>query len=501
MKKTIEFIKKNENVFIILLIIISMIGVGYSVALSDNDELWNFQNIYKMYNGFQIYKDANVICTPLFFYLGNMIFNILGANFFVFRIYNILIFIFYFFLTYKILRKLGVDIRISTISILILIMLGDYSLPRVMANYNSLALVFALLGVYLFIKNKCIINSKNIIIESIICFLIILTKQNIGIYYLIALTIIIIVERESNKILGVLQEVGVLLILSSIFFIYLNEKNLLDGFINYTILGMKQFANDNISISLHYMFIDIVLLLLNLCISIFTVKQKKVLISKDEKNNLFMLNCFSIAISLLIYPIANMTHFLFAISIAVILFIYIINIIIKKGNIKLKKLNSSINFILIILILIDIGINAYKFIQWGRKVFSNEYYYNYNDPYFGTIVGEDTYKNIENITNYIKEKENEGKDVIVFSSKAALYMVPLKESNGFYDLPFNGNVGNLSEEDIVNGLEEKNNALILIEKDENNIKWQENKFILQAIKEKFNYIGDIEEFSIYALES
>ena len=36
-----------------------------------------------MYNGFVIYKDANVICTPLFFYIGNLLFRVLGANFFV----------------------------------------------------------------------------------------------------------------------------------------------------------------------------------------------------------------------------------------------------------------------------------------------------------------------------------------------------------------------------------------------------------------------------------
>ena len=243
------------------------------------------------------------------------------------------------------------------------------------------------------------------------------------------------------------------------------------------------------------------MLLLNLFVSIFIVKQKRVLIGEDERNNLFILNCFSIGISLLIYPIVNMTHFLFATIIAIILFIYIINIIIKKGNIKLEKINFIINFILIILIFIDIVINSYKFIQWGRVIFSNEYYYNYNEPYFGTIVEEDIYKNIDNVTNYIKENENAGKDVIVFSSKAALYMVPLNESNGFYDLPFNGNFGNLSKENIVSDLEEKKNTLILIEKDENNIKWQENKFILQAIMKKFKYIGDIEEFGIYTLEN
>lgn len=497
MEKIAKFIHKNENVLIILLIAISLIGVVFYISLDVNDELWNFQNVYKMYNGFQIYKDANVICTPLFFYLGNIIFNILGANFFTFRVYNILIFIFYYFMTYKILRELGINTKISTISILILMMLGNYLIPRVMANYNSLAIAISLLGVYLLIRNKCKIDAKSIIIQSIICFLIILTKQNIGIYYLIALTVIILCKRKNNKIRGFLLEAGILLVLSSIFLVFLKVNNLLDGFINYTILGIGKFASDNISIDLYYIIIDILILFINLCTSIFIVKQTKIPISDDEKNNLFVLNCFSIGISLLLYPIVNETHFVFAISIAIILLIYISNIILIKGDIKLNKGNSIITLLLIVIIIVDVAINLYCFINWCEEISNNEYAYSYEEPFFGAIIDNDIYINIQTVTNYIEEKENEGKDVIVFSPKAALYMIPLKQSNGFYDLPFNGNFGVLNEQDVINELREKENTLILVESDKNNIKWQENEFILQTIKGKFDYVGDIEEFSIY----
>ena len=101
MEKVINMIKKYENIFVIILLFVSLIGVSFYVSLEANDELWNFQNVYKMYNGYQIYQDANVICTPLFFYLGNLLFNIFGANFFVFRIYNILIFVCYYFMIFN----------------------------------------------------------------------------------------------------------------------------------------------------------------------------------------------------------------------------------------------------------------------------------------------------------------------------------------------------------------------------------------------------------------
>ena len=200
MEKVINLIKKHENIFVIILLFISLIGVSFYINLDVNDELWNFQNVYKMYNGYQIYEDANVICTPLFFYIGKLLFDVLGANFFVFRIYNILIFMFYYFMIYKILRLLKVNMKISLGGTLVLLVFGNYLLVRVMANYNSLAIAFCLLGIYFLIKNQITMNNKNILIQSIICFLIILTKQNIGLFYLIALFATIIIKHKKESI-------------------------------------------------------------------------------------------------------------------------------------------------------------------------------------------------------------------------------------------------------------------------------------------------------------
>lgn len=497
MKNIIENVKKNENFYIILLISISLIGVALNVSLEANDELWNFQNVYKIYNGFQIYEDANVICTPLFFWLGNIIFNILGANFFVFRIYNILIFLFYYFIAYKILRKLGINIKISTVFILILIIFGKYGLLRVMANYNSLAILLCLLGVYLLIKNNCILDNKNIIIQSIMCFMIILTKQNIGLFYLIALLTLIVIKNDSYKFKQILKIFMILFIFSVIFLIYLKIKGILNGFINYTILGMEQFTTDNISVNWYFIFVGVIILLINLCCSIFILKQKKVLIKKEEKNNILILNCFSIMIFFIIYPIVNLVHFLFAIIIAMILLIYIINIIVKKCGIKLKKIDNIIKSMIIIIVILDIFVNISCFIKWSEEIFSENYCYEYNEPFFGAVVENNLNKNIEKVTNFIQEKKSIGKNTIVFSAKAALYMVPLKESNGFYDLPFNGNFGKLNEEQILDDLKNKEETLILVEKDIEEIEWQENKEIIKAIKEDFKLVGNIEEFEIY----
>ena len=496
MGKVINIIKKHENVFVIILLFISLMGVSFYIKLDVNDELWNFQNIYKMYNGYQIYEDANVICTPLFFYIGNLLFNILGANFFVFRIYNIVIFIFYYFMIYKILRVLKINRKISLVSTLVLLVFENYSLIRIMANYNSLAVAFCLLGIYLLIKNQIEMSNKNILIQAIICFLIILTKQNIGLFYLIALLCIIIIKYKKESIKNILKIFLILGIFSIVFILYLYFKGILNDFINYTVLGISDFANKNVSINMLYIFVGIAILISNLACSIFFIKQKKVEITENEKNNLIILNCFSIMLFLLIYTIINMSHLLLAISTGIILFVYICNIIIKKGNISLNKIDKTIIISLIILIIYSSFININRLLSWINVISDDKYYYEYNSPYFGTIVSEDLYKNIENVTKYIKEENDKENKVIVFSSKAALYMVQLRQSNSFYDLPFNGNLGKITEEYIFNDIKNKKNTLILVVKDEEDMEWQENKEIVKKLKEELESIGTIEDFEV-----
>ena len=63
-----EKIKKYDNLLVWIGIAIFSAVIIFQVPVSAEDELWNFQNIYKMVNGYTIYQDANVIITPIFFF-------------------------------------------------------------------------------------------------------------------------------------------------------------------------------------------------------------------------------------------------------------------------------------------------------------------------------------------------------------------------------------------------------------------------------------------------
>lgn len=497
MEKITKFIKQKENILVFLLIVFSLLGSTLCITLSNGDELWAFQNVYKIYNGFQIYEDANVICTPLFFFVGNFIFHILGANFFVFRIYSIIIFSAFYFLTYKILRELKINRKISITFLLIIIMFGNFLLSRVMANYNSLALTFCLLGIYLLISRKTKLDKKGILVQSLICFFVAMTKQNIGLFYAIALSIIILVIKPKKKIKEVLEEIRILLFLSLIFLLFLNVNGLLSGFMNYCVLGIKQFATDNLALNWEYIIIVIPIILLNILTSLFLVKKTNKVINEEEKYNLIVLNSFAFFLVFLVFPIVNATHSFFALYLSLILLLYIVFIILNKAEINIAKY-KLVTILMIGLILIDIFANIYMIVVWGQIIFNKDYYYEYSEPFYGSVVSEELYKNIENVTNYIKEKEQEGKNVIVFSSKAALYMVPLKESNGCYDLPFYGNFGTLDDEDIINDIRQRKNTIILIEKkNDDYIRWQEPEKVMETLENDLIFIGKIEEFNIY----
>ena len=115
------------------------------------DELWNFQNVLKMYNGNKIYSEINVIITPLFYYIGLGFLKILGPTLMSFRAYGIILNLIYLILIYLIYRQLKTSRHIS----LLFVTLIFFVVVKVLnsgANYNTLAIIFMFLGILIYLK-------------------------------------------------------------------------------------------------------------------------------------------------------------------------------------------------------------------------------------------------------------------------------------------------------------------------------------------------------------
>ena len=483
------FFKKRDNLIVFFIILFSIIGVSLNVFIISSDELWNFQNVYKLYNGFELYKDANVICTPLFFYIGNFILHLLGPNFLSFRIYNIIIDTILFFSTYVLCKKLKIPKTLSLIMVLILMLLNHYILVLCMANYNMLALTFFIIGLLCILKEN--LTKKDLILQGLIVFLIAFTKQNMGVYYFLAIAVIIFLENTTvkKKCINFCMILIPLLLLGIGSIAYFQYAGILNGFIDYAILGIGEFGQKNISVNTPFLVFWILVVLLN----IFAVKQmkKNALLDEKEYEKIKKVLIFSIFLTFSMFPIINSAHFMIGMYLSWIVLFYIINFIclhiFKRDYLKIAK------HILIILVCITISYSFLHYINWQENKIGNN-----QSPYYGGMLDTDISQKIENISEYINTSK---KKVIILSQDAAFYMINLKESNGKMDLPFKGNLGMKGEEGLIEELSQMHDVEVLIKKKEEDMNWQESKLVRDFIMGNYECTGEIEDFMIYTLEN
>lgn len=483
------FFKKRDNLIVFFIILFSIIGVSLNVFIISSDELWNFQNVYKLYNGFELYKDANVICTPLFFYIGNFILHLLGPNFFSFRIYNIIIDTILFFSTYVLCKKLKIPKTISLIIVFILMLVKRYALVLCMANYNMLALTFFVIGLLCILKEN--LTKKDLIFQGIIVFLIAFTKQNMGVYYFLAILVIIFLENTTvkKKCINVCMILIPLLLLGIGSIAYFQYAGILNGFIDYAILGIGEFGQKNISLNIAFIIIWISIILLN--VLIFKQMKKNALLTEKKYKILKRVIIISIFLTFSIFPIMNFAHFMIGMYLAWIVLFYIINFICL--DIFRRKYLKIAKYGLIILVCIAIAFSFLNYLNWQENSIKT-----YNSPYYGGLLDTNTNDKIKNISEYIQKSD---KKIIILSHDASLYMVYLKESNGKMDLPFKGNLGMKGEEGLIEELSQMQGVEVFIKKEEDDMNWQESKLVRNFIIQNYECIGEIEDFMIYALEN
>lgn len=179
----------------------------------------------------------------------------------------------------------------------------------------------------------------------------------------------------------------------------------------------------------------------------------------------------------------------------VIAFLCLLNeVILRDFMVQLKKWGIGLSVFITIMI---ITISFFHIMIWKDEVFSSSYPYSYQDFFYGGIIKKDVYEHINKVTNFIRQNDNQ---VIVLSERAALYMVPLKQSHGIFDLAFLGNMGKNGEEGAIKEISEMKNMKILIVKDENLLNKQESKKLYYYIKDHYYYEGDIEDFLIYEIK-
>ena len=488
--------KNKSNILVNSLIIgvcaILLFAFIYLVLVTSNDELWNFQNIYKMINGYKIYNDSNVIITPIFFYLGAIFLEIFSAKFVVFRIYNIISVIILFVISYKIMKKLDLSKNLIAVYLSLLFLLMFQSIVAG-ANYNTLGCIFILLGIYLYITKKST-NFK----QGLLIFLVFFTKQNTGIFYALSVIIYELFENKLSKkyILDQLKKFIFFLMPSSLVLLFMHFNGNLEGFINYCFGGLFEFGGSNLVFTAAPFYYA--LPLSSIGIYIFTILKKDT-IFKTFKNNFWytlkLLFIFALVNTFTVYPIFNSSHFIYTFPYHLIfIFYYLDTLILKEIFDEDKYYIYGKIFALTILVLLLGRTLLYFFYDYDLI----SKYRSRNTPFDNLYSYTDTMIKTNDLKEYILEQEKQGITVLICSHDAAFPMIELKKSNGMYDLLFNGNLGYKGKDKVYSDIDNLKNTEFLVVTNEEDIFVQEPQEIRKYIMDNLELKGQIHNYSIYS---
>lgn len=493
-EKIKEYIKRHQFAYSALLILCCFFSqIFYCNSIDVSDELFTFANTYKLHNGINLYSQNNVIDTPLFFWIGNLFLSIFGDNFFVYKIYGIIIFEVIFLLQLNILRKLKVPTARATVYVLLISLPFTKTLMGSGANYNNLAILFCLLGMNFIIKKDSL--HVNIIEQGIVSALIFATKQNIGIYYLMGLTIFTIynyrkeIQKVVKKLFGTY---AIFLATTMLWLTVLIIQGEFKDFINYCFLGIGEFATN------HFKFQDFNIALYAIPIIAFIIawfmKNKGNLKLNDNftKISVFFA-CFTFTSLLIGYPIFNIYHIKLALIVPIVYCIYIAEQFVVNAK-ELFELNI-IKKIIIGYISIALIVNI---VYLGVTLSRGFYEVNYKEPYFSMFATKEMREKINEVTNFVKLKEKNNQKVIIFSEEANIYQILLGKNYQDFDLPLLGNWGYKGEEKVLEKIKNMEDTFILI-KDKSATE-QESKKIKDYIKGNYNKTGEIADFEIYYIE-
>lgn len=485
-------IKYFQNSLFIILFILILIFSLFGNILKQFDELWNFQNVYKISNGFQLYKDANAIITPLFYYIGYILFKIFGSNILTFRLYNTLICLLYFYALYKILINLKFSKHIANLSFIV-ILLETITILSFGANYNVLALAFVYIGINLYLTNK----SSNLK-QGLLIFLIIFAKQNTGILYAVAVIIYELYLEKFSKTFfkNQFKKLFYFLIPTTILLLHLYFNNILFDFINYSFGGLFEFRNKNIFFSGAFDYILIIFASILLYIFIL-LKRNTILVSiinKDTFNKFTLIFIFAIFTTMLIFPIANVAHFMFIIPLHLVIILYFFDLAILEPLFSDKKFTIAINWFNLVLLSLSITILIINLVSEKTNI---QFISENTSPFYGSFIDKEYVYKINKMENYILEKNKNGIDVIILAHDSAFTMISLKQSHGVYDLVFNGNLGFNGIEKIKDDINSRKNTEFLILTNESDLFKQESLEIRDYIINNLICTGQICNYSIY----
>ena len=437
-------IKAMKNILLVIIVFFVVYSLLILFSINFADVTWNYGMSHAIRLGEVPYKDFNIVMPPLYQFLMTL-FLFIKNSYLVYLFSQAILVTLFFVFIYKLIGNK------------LLILLPIIAFPKfffILPNYNFLAIFLIIILIYLE-KNK-----KSDYLIGFILSLLILTKHNIGFFFLIVTLIgTFDFSKIKKRLLGVLP----LLIL---FFIYLLINNNLYEFIDLTILGLFDFGSSNVGFILYILVLSII---------IFIYLIYRFIKNPKDINNYYLLGSYSFII-----PIIDQFHFNYFIFIFIFIILY--NTIINKRYIKHIYLFCGLLFSFIVIFNFYLNWGFYK----DKKFLTNKYFYGY-------IVNNELDKYINNIyTDYNSRGNN-----YMFSYDNMFFDIMSNHKITYFDIPNSGNYGYNGINKMKKKIDKMHDVYFYINKREDT----------QFSMEIYNYIKEvsvkkykIEDFIVYYKE-
>lgn len=487
MKKKID--KKEMAVFILLLLFIASQILPREI--NNLDEMWNFNFANCMANGLIPYRDFNIIQGPFLPALCSIFLRIFGKEMIVMRVLAIILDTIVLFMVYKVMSTLKIKeyLKYITLIILVMIMKNYFTIDY---NWATILILLIILKIELEEKNKPKANFKKDFLVGIIAGIAITLKQTTGLLIALAAigySILAVRNKEDfkqfiksalSRLLGVL-----LVVLCMVTYLVIHEA--WDDFIDYAILGITTFSNQISYLERLIKNKNILIRILSL-LPIINLILGYLFVKKNDSKMLTLFT-FSIVSLVLVYPIADESHFVLAIVPTLISFIYLIHLWAEKIQIPKKEKIITQCFLetfVVIMAMVSFfyGINSYK--KQNINLTLNHFKY--------LPMSQDNIDSVKRVEEYIQSQE---KEVILLDATAAYYMIPIDQYHKNYDMFLKGNLGSKGEDGQIEKLKNLQNTQILIMNDAYNRNWQNPEKVRKYIQANKTKIGEIGIFDIY----
>lgn len=529
-----------ESLCIFLFFTIFITILNLSINSLNYDIMWCFHLSQKVANGYKMYSEISTVVTPIYFWIGGLFIKLFGnaitsmciyagvvQGVIATTIYNI---------TKEVIKKEN-----PYIIPLCLFFLLQYTSTLCLTNYNSTAMMWILIAVYVEIIREKRNNPKFNYLIGILLGLAFFTKQNIGAFGVIATGIISIVNnlyyKKQNPMKEIIQKATAFLGVTFVMLIYFLASGTFMNFVDFCIGGLLEFGDKNLSFGIPVAYVGL-----------FVVALLGFAFSFDENKDVyfFIMTIYMLGMSTIIYPLTNTYHavlgMLMTLPIMIKIAEKVINIdwfynifvaviafwcrfssasfdtIFPKETELLysesNELSGLIIFSIYLLIYIALAISIIKqkptiyknVVMYGiiLVLLTNAYFYIDNlrkedipeklSIYANHGYTEKQINYINNVVSYILQKEEEGYNVYVVSADASYYMAALNRNNYKYDLTLYGSLGYKGEERLIEETSKLENALII--KDAY-VMFQEPIKFDEFIKNNYEVVDKIENLVVY----